>query len=93
MQQSLTSPVQMKPVEGIINTLNVITDVQNETEEILGYVLNALVGKQLEPPTAKPEEPLSHGLLSQSYQSAQWRLEQAQHIRNSAAKLRDALLD
>lgn len=87
------NPVQVKPVAGITNTLDAIADVQNETEEILEYLLKSLVGEQLDGQEPNPDEPFSVGFLNRANHTAQWRLEKAQRIRNAAAQLRDALLD
>jgi len=92
---SAGAPAFVKPcaISGIEQNLLEIGNAQGETEAVIDYLLEILVGKVSLPLDPATDDALRNGKLNQLEQSSAWRHEQALRIQRKICELRDQLLD
>lgn len=87
--EPVTKPCALTGVE---RNLMEIADAQGETEAVIDYLLEILVGA-VSGPLDGSKDDLPRGKLNQLEQASEWRHEQARRIQRKICELRDRLLD
>ncbi len=94
MSSSIPQPAPVKPcaLNGIERNLLEIGDAQAETEAVIDYLMELLVGKVPTPLDPSKDE-MRSGKLNQLEHESEWRHERALRIQRKICELRDEILD
>ena len=92
LSEKPTAPLKPCALNGIEQNLLEIGNAQAETETVIDYLLESLVGT-LSGPLDAPKEGMRSGKLNQLEHSSEWRHDQALRIQRKICELRDHLLD